>query len=96
MIDEQHCRYCTEKKVKRLLRIKKGIFIYTDAAGKVWSGARCPECYLAYKKEYDIKRRLKKGHVAIGTILVCSVCQCHYEMENGNSNKICNDCKKSG
>ena len=96
MLDEQFCLTCSEKKSKIYSHSRKGLRIYTDVAGKEWSGHRCPDCYAKYKKEYDAKRRAKKGHIPIGTICVCSVCQSQYEMENGNSNKICNNCKKVG
>ena len=94
MIDEQFCTYCCEKKSKIFAKnSKSGKRLYTDAAGNDWVGARCPECYAAYKKEYDTKRRLKKGHTPLGTICVCETCQSQFELKQGHLSNICSSCR---
>jgi hypothetical protein len=95
MIDEAYCLTCTEKKSKLYSHMRGNLRIYKNVEGKEWSGTKCPDCYAKYKKEYDKKRRLKKGHVPLGNICVCSVCNTQFEMENGKWNKICSDCRKA-
>jgi DNA-directed RNA polymerase subunit M/transcription elongation factor TFIIS len=93
MIDTSVCNYCFKRvnKVFSKMRGKQRIYI-DNTTGEEWSGSRCPECYANYKKQYDIKRRLKKGHTPLHTICVCEECGKQYELTNGKSNKYCGDC----
>ena len=93
MIDEAVCNYCFKKvnKVFLKMRGKQRIYI-NNITGEEWSGSRCPDCYSEYKKQYDIKRRLKKGHVPLHTICVCKQCGEQYELTVGKSNSYCGSC----
>jgi hypothetical protein len=95
MLDEQTCVYCTEKKSKIFSHNKGSRRIYTDSIGNQWHGSRCPECYAEYKTAYDIKRRAKKGHTAIGSICICSNCNTQFELLQGHSPSLCLLCKRS-
>jgi hypothetical protein len=93
MIDEQYCLHCTEKRTKIFSEYRKTKRIYRDEKGAEWSGNRCPECYAKYKKQYDAKRRLKKGFIPLGTIRVCETCSYQFTVEKGSSNLYCSKCR---
>jgi hypothetical protein len=91
--DTATCSYCLKKVNKVFLKIRGKQRVYIDNnTGEEWSGSRCPECYAEYKKEYDAKRRLKRGHTPMNTICVCNNCEVQYELTNGKSNKNCGKC----
>lgn len=92
MIDEQYCVHCAQKQTKIFSRMKKTKRIYIDAIGREWHGARCPDCYAEYKKNYDAARRLKKGHIPLGTICVCEHCNNQFELKQGHDSKTCGLC----
>lgn len=93
MIDEQFCTHCVQKQSKIFSHMRKVKRIYIDAIGREWHGSRCPDCYAAYKKEYDLKRRLKKGHTPLGTICVCESCNAQFELKLGHVVKLCLSCR---
>jgi hypothetical protein len=94
MIDEQFCVHCAEKKTKTFSQMRKMKRIYVNEKGQEWHGSRCPECYTAYKKNYDAARRLKKGHIPLGTICVCQKCNNQFELKQGKDSALCSACRR--
>lgn len=93
MIDEQFCTHCSEKKAKVFSHTHKMKRIYKDNTGREWHGSRCPDCYVSYKKNYDAARRLKKGHIPLGSICVCEKCNGQFELTQGRDSKVCSLCR---
>ena len=92
MVDEQCCLVCTKKESKVFSHLRGYQRIYKNFAGQEWSGNKCPECYAKYKKEYDAKRRLKKGHDVMDTIRVCTKCSEQFPVTRGG-HKTCKKCR---
>ena len=86
------CKICEIDKERTILEKYRGYYIYVDGKQERWYGKRCPECYAAYKLDYDAKRRLAAGNIPLGTTVPCNVCTEPMQLTNGAS-RCCNKCK---
>lgn len=90
-MSSQICKHCSAEKQKKFLKIYRQAAVYVNEKDERWYGSRCPDCYKAYKLEYDVVRRLAKGHVPIGAELTCA-CGKPYKLENGGC-RLCKECR---
>jgi hypothetical protein len=87
------CGVCRKECTKTYSKVRGRTAIFVDEHGEEWSGRRCPDCYKAYKTEYDRKRRLKLGHAPIGASVPCST-GCGNTVSVGNgTHRTCEACR---